>query len=125
MRIQYKTGGQRTVRDSVGRRLVRVGIAREVKAEKSGAYLTRDMRADENINVAALDAKDPAPAPNDQQVASVDMAAAPDHAVGLPASDGLDDMDVEDLRVLVNQLGVKVHPRAGADKIRAALRAAQ
>lgn len=45
MRIEYKTGGQRTVRASIGRRLVRVGIAREVEIEKSGTYMTRDMRA--------------------------------------------------------------------------------
>jgi len=45
MLIEYKIGGQRTVREPIGRRLVRVGIAREVVIEKSGAYITRDMRA--------------------------------------------------------------------------------
>lgn len=52
MRIEYKTGGQRTVRDSVGRRLVRVGIAREVVSERAGTYMTRDMRAQPVISAA-------------------------------------------------------------------------
>ncbi|MFC3338806.1 hypothetical protein [Paracandidimonas soli] len=38
--------------------------------------------------------------------------------------DGLDDLDAEQLRALAKERGVKVHARAGADKIREALRAA-
>ncbi|MGB3276121.1 MAG: hypothetical protein WBA82_08030 [Castellaniella sp.] len=41
-----------------------------------------------------------------------------------PNPDGLDDLDVDQLRALAAERGVAVHARAGADKIRAALRAA-
>lgn len=41
-----------------------------------------------------------------------------------PNPDGLDDLDAEQLRALAAERGVAVHARAGADKIRAALRAA-
>lgn len=41
-----------------------------------------------------------------------------------PNPDGLDALDVDQLRALAAERGVKVHHAAGADKIRAALRAA-
>ena len=46
MRIEYKANGmQREVRDSVGRVLVKRGLAREVKAEPApGRYLDREMK---------------------------------------------------------------------------------
>lgn len=39
-------------------------------------------------------------------------------------SDGLDELDADALRALADERGVKVHHRAGADKLRAALREA-
>lgn len=39
-------------------------------------------------------------------------------------SDGLDGLDSEALHALAKERGVKVHPRAGAEKVRAALREA-
>lgn len=41
-----------------------------------------------------------------------------------PNPDGLDSLDIEQLRALAKERGVTVHHAAGADKIRAALRAA-
>ncbi len=40
-------------------------------------------------------------------------------------NDGLDELDIDALRTLVQERGVNVHHNAGADKIRLALRDAQ
>ena len=87
MRIEYKTGLRRTVRDSTARRLIRVGIAREVRVSGSNTYQTRDLRATRVV-----------------------------------VDDGLDSLDASALRKIAEDRGVKVHHKAGADKIRAALR---
>lgn len=39
--------------------------------------------------------------------------------------DELDSLDVDQLRAIADERGIKVHHKAGADKIRAALREAQ
>ena len=41
-----------------------------------------------------------------------------------PKSDGLDELDAEKLHALAKERGLNVHHRAGADKVRAALREA-
>lgn len=43
--------------------------------------------------------------------------------VELPITDGLDDLDAEQLHALAKERGVKVHHASGADKVREALRA--
>lgn len=60
-----------------------------------GSYLTRDMQAAE------------APAA---------------HLAPQPAGDDLDALDADALHSLAKDRGLKVHPRAGAEKVRAALR---
>lgn len=40
-------------------------------------------------------------------------------------NDGLDELDIDELRTLAQERGVNVHHNAGADKIRLALRDAQ
>lgn len=63
-----------------------------------GTYLTRDMRADRPVVVA--------------------VSAVPNEGVDLDALDG------EALHALARERGVKVHHKAGAEKVRAALREA-
>lgn len=73
-----------------------------------GTYMTRDMRAAE-----------PAPVP----VVPLDAESA---AASAPAESGfdLDKMEPEDLHALAKSRGVKIHHKAGADKVREALREA-
>ncbi|WP_368655402.1 hypothetical protein ABRY94_11765 [Castellaniella ginsengisoli] len=120
MRIQYKTGGQREVRDSVGRRLVRVGIAREVK---SGTYQTRDMLAATGAHPVIESRPDDAEL--GEQTAGIGNSIQPVDAVDLPVDDELDALDADQLRALAKERGVRVHHNAGAQKVREALRAAQ
>ena len=96
MRIEYKTGAQRNVRDTAARHLIRAGIAREVRISGSNTYQTRQM-----------------------------LAAEPQLLTITPNADGLDGLDIGQLRALAADRGVSVHARAGADKIRAALRDAK
>ena len=56
MRIEYRANGmQREVRDSVGRALVKSGLAREVKPEVKaepapGRYLDREMKTESEVD---------------------------------------------------------------------------
>lgn len=59
----------------------------------------------------------------DMQAAPV--AIAPEPAPALSPAGDLDDLDVDALRAIADERGIKVHHRAGADKIRAALREAE
>lgn len=59
-----------------------------------------------------------------EQTAGIDPANQPPSATQLPVNDGLDELDAEQLHVLAKERGVKVHHKAGADKVRAALREA-
>jgi|SRR5690606_1454306 len=99
MQIEYKNGVRRIVRDFTGRRLVRIGIAREVKGDASNTYLTRDMRAPSNH------------VPAGGKVVTV--------------ADELSELNADQLHALAKERGIKVHPRAGADKVRAALKEAE
>lgn len=50
-----------------------------------------------------------------------DMVAAPAAPVASPSANSLDGLDAEALHELAKARGVKVHHKAGADKVRAAL----
>jgi hypothetical protein len=86
----------------IGRAYVKAGIAREVAETPAPtaqpSYMTRHL-------VAA-----PPVAPT---------VAAPTNV------DSLDEMDVEELRAVAESRGVKFHHRAGAEKLREALREAE
>lgn len=93
----HKSGRQQSMPERMARTLQRIG---------RGTYMTRDMAA---ASVAAAPAVVP---------------AAPDVPVA-PVAVDLESMDVDALRALAEERGVKVHHKAGAEKIRAALEAAQ
>ena len=86
-----------------------------------GTYETRELRAD-----------DPAfpGTPDTRTIAEVDAQIKADNAeivteqeeADAEVSDELDGLSVDELRELANARGVNVHHRAGAEKIRAALR---
>lgn len=66
-----------------------------------------------------------------EQIAGVDPSIQPVDTVGLlvdgdgiSVDDGLDQLDTERLHALAKERGVKVHHKAGAEKVRAALREA-
>ena len=129
MRIEYKTGIQRIVRDTIARRLIRVGIAREVRVSGSNTYQTRQMRAAEHQGAVVPDADQRAVLMADLTGRGIafDESMGTDElrALTITNGDGLDAMDVDQLRILAKDAGMKIPARAGADKIRAALRAAQ
>lgn len=60
----------------------------------------------------------------DEHVAGADPAIQHTDAVDLPIADDLDALSASELRALAKERGVKVHHRAGAEKVRAALREA-
>lgn len=105
-------------------RTMRVSEKQAAAFERAGiatrtGYLTRDMRAFPGTSdlrtVADVDAQIKA----DNAV----IAEAPSEAVTDPVvGDDLDAMDIDALRAMADERGIKVHHRAGADKIRAALR---
>lgn len=57
-----------------------------------------------------------------QPMVTKPMQAAEPVLADVPAGDGLDSLDKEQLHALAKERGVKVHHLAGADKVRAALR---
>lgn len=96
--IRYRaTGGTRRVANFVAKRLVNRRIADYVEAE--------------------VPVPKPAPRKPDPVVQEVESQAE--------AQDELDALGEEELRALAKERGVKVHHKAGADKIRAALREAE
>lgn len=96
--IRYRaTGGTRRVANFVAKRLVSRRIADYVEVE---APVSK-----------------PVPLKPDPVVQEVESQAE--------AQDELDALGEEELRALAKERGVKVHHKAGADKIRAALREAE
>lgn len=79
-----------------------------------GSYETRDM-ADQLV-MTKVSAPPASPADED--------SIAPEAPAIVAESDGLDELDAEALHALAKERGVKVHYKAGADKVRAALREA-
>ena len=101
--IRYRaTGGTRRVADFVAKRLVNRRIADYVEAE----------------------APVPVPRKPDHVVQEVKQVVEAVESQS-EAQDELDALGEEDLRALAKERGVKVHHKAGADKIRAALREAE
>lgn len=64
------------------------------------------------------------PQPAEVEVPDEVVDAQPAEAESGPEGDGLDDMDADALRALAAERGVKVHHKAGEEKLRAALREA-
>lgn len=138
--IRYKANGsKRRVADFVAKRLVSRGIAeyaegdvvktvftfkngksRTIKAK--GTYETRELRADDPAFPGTPDTRTIAEV--DAQIKADNAEIANDQEAQDPEveSDDLDGLSVEELRALADERGVNVHHRAGADKIRAALR---
>lgn len=101
--IRYRaTGGTRRVANFVAKRLVNRRIADYVEAE----------------------APVPVPRKPDHVVQEVEQVVEAVESQA-EAQDELDALGEEDLRALAKERGVKVHHKAGADKIRAALREAE
>lgn len=95
-----------------------------LRVARQGTYLTRDMQAgpagsQPPATDSAMPAAAPAPAPASKPAPSP-AAAAPE-----PARVDLDALDIDALRALAQDRGVKVHHNAGVDKIREALRQAK
>jgi len=59
-----------------------------------------------------------------ESVAGIDVPLQPAVVPDLPSNDGLEGLDAERLHALARERGVRVHHKAGADKVRAALRGA-
>lgn len=95
--FQYANGRQRSMNRRYADVLSKLG---------HGSYMTRDMRATEPAPVAPVA---PAPAPTKPEAVAVD----------------LDKMESDALHALAQERGVKVHHKAGADKVREALRQAE
>lgn len=108
--IRYKTTGhKRLVADFAARRLVANGIATLVSDELPPAP---EQKAETAPPVP--------PAPPEESAAD---GAADDAGSPPPdTTDGLDALDAAELRALAEERGLKVHHRAGADKLRALLR---
>lgn len=143
--IRYKANGsKRRVADFVAKRLVSRGIAEYAEGDAvktvftfkngktrtlkpKGTYETRELRADDPAfpctpdtrTIAEVDAQIKA---DNAEIAAEQEAQEIDAQDPEVESDELDGLSVEELRELANERGVNVHHRAGADKIRAALR---
>ena len=142
--IRYKANGsKRRVADFVAKRLVSRGIAEYAEGDvvktvftfkngktrtlkPKGTYETRELRVSDPAfpgtpdirTIAEVDAQikaDNAEIANDQEAQEVEVEQP-------EVVDDLDSLSVDELRELANERGVNVHHRAGADKIRAALR---
>ncbi len=97
----------------VNPKVAKVLIARGI----ASAYETRDMRADAAPNYTTTAIQEPATAKANLQPAA-DSARQPI----AESSDGLDELAVDELHSIAKERGIEVHHRAGADKVRAALR---
>lgn len=139
--IRYKANGsKRRVADFVAKRLVSRGIAEYAEGEavktvftfKNGK--TRTLKPKGTYETRELRATDPAfpGTPDTRTIAEVDAQIKADNAEIAAEQaqesepevelDELDGLSVGELRELAEQRGLNVHHRAGADKIRAALR---
>lgn len=59
-----------------------------------------------------------------EQASGISQAIQPTDAQPLPDAASLDDLDADQLHALAKERGVKIHHKAGADKVREALREA-
>lgn len=83
-----------------------------LKGLKLGTYRTRDVTTSRIVAVP--------PQSEEPKSEETEAQVADDASV----ADGLDDLEVDELRAIAKDRGVRVHHAAGADKIRAALRGA-
>ena len=136
--IRYKANGsKRRVADFVAKRLVSRGIAEYAEGEAVKTVFTfkngksRTIKPKGTYETRELRATDPAfpGTPDTRTIAEVDAQIKADNAEieqevaeQDEATDELDGLSVDELRELAEQRGIAVHHRAGADKIRAALR---
>lgn len=95
----YKNGRQRLMSEV---------HAKVLQKLKHGAYQVEDVRSESVIDLPAA------------PIAQIDD----DEVQADVRSDELEDMDLEQLHALAKERGVKVHHKAGVDKVRAALREA-
>lgn len=103
----FNTGRQRLASPKDAELLRRLG---------HGSYATRDMADKTKIEKAFPGTDDP------RTVEEVDAYIKAENAK--VKGDGLDDLDAEALHALAKECGVKVHYKAGAEKVREALRSA-
>lgn len=96
--FSYTNGKQRDMHETHARILSKLN---------RGTYLTRDMQAQAVPVQTVIQAPEETPEP----VSAID--------------DGLDELDSEQLHEIARERGVHVHHRAGADRVRAALREAE
>ena len=139
--IRYKANGsKRRVADFVAKRLVSRGIAEYAEGEAVKTVFTfkngksRTIKPKGTYETRELRATDPAfpGTPDTRTIAEVDAQIKADNAEIAAEQaqesepevelDELDGLSVDELRELAEQRGIAVHHRAGADKIRAALR---
>lgn len=107
----FKTGRQR---------LASLRDAEVLRRLGQGTYETRDMANMPKVEKAFPGTDDP------RTVEEVDAyIKAENAALEREDDDGLDDLDAEALHAIAKERGVKVHHKAGADKVRAALREAE
>lgn len=110
----YKNGRERAMDERYAKILTGLNM---------GTYLTRDVVAARAVPVAVV--AEFGGANEGQDAASEHQAEAQSNDdVSVSVDDGLDGLEVEELRALARERGVKVHHAAGAGKIRAALRGA-
>ena len=107
----HKTGREQVMRKRDAEVLQRLG---------RGAYLTRDMCAAQQAVVTPA-----APTSNEINEPADPVAEVRAEAdVAAPAVDNLNDLDAAQLHALAKERGIKIHHKAGADKVRDALRGA-
>jgi len=89
-----------------------------------GSYITRDMA--DTPKVVKADVQPAFPGTDDPRtVEEVDAYIKAENAkIQQDKGDGLEELDADALRELAKERGVKVHARAGAEKLREALRSA-
>lgn len=103
--VQMKGGKIKMMTPAQARAMVFIG---------RGQYLTRDMQAEPQGIRYRTEALVSDPQPKGVQVVN-----------GARVTDDLDAMDAPALHALAKERGVKVHHASGAEKVRAALRAAE
>lgn len=99
-------------------KMMRLRDAELLRRLGRGTYRTADMRPQEQAVVTSAKAEESAAIMPVVEPVAIEV----DDTV---ESDGLDDLDADQLHALAKERGVKVHHASGADKVRAALREAQ
>lgn len=129
----YRKGSVKNVPDKVAAFYIKQGIGEEVVRELTAVPMkqpTAPVRQKQTYQTKVMVAEsvpapqpDPEPSPEPVESHSI-VEQAPDPAtVPEPAEvDEYEGLDVEELRVLAEMKGIKVHHKAGAEKIKEALK---